>query len=223
MTSEWILSAKLQLLWQVFIVHLVNFAKPAWCSNCSKFVRSRVHIQVYCPVCVARFCWSLWTRSQTFATLVSKSESLKRGPRAPWGLRNCSLGATCRGRAGPQAEAKTRYFYWWAGGHKCWESFEGGHDSWKFENHCYKWCWQVLLVHPAISGRTTGQFSPKFLKTCSVEYTSWVRPCLLSQIKLWFVFSLKTMAIQCFFFCRSLQYLLEKKCPALKICRLRTM
>jgi len=23
------------------------FAKPAWCSNCSKFVRSRIHIQVY--------------------------------------------------------------------------------------------------------------------------------------------------------------------------------
>jgi len=29
------------------MIHLVNFAKPAWCSNCSKFVRSRVHIQVY--------------------------------------------------------------------------------------------------------------------------------------------------------------------------------
>jgi len=30
-----------------FIIHLVNFAKPAWCSNFSKFVRSRVNIQVY--------------------------------------------------------------------------------------------------------------------------------------------------------------------------------
>ena len=26
---------------------MVNFSKPAWCSNCSKFVRSRVNIQVY--------------------------------------------------------------------------------------------------------------------------------------------------------------------------------
>jgi len=31
------------------------------------------------------------------------------------------------------------------------------------------------------------------------------------------------MAIRCFFLYRSLQCLLEKKCPALKICRLRTM
>ena len=45
--SEWILSAKLYLLWRVFISHLVNFAKPVWCSNFSKFVRSRVNIQVY--------------------------------------------------------------------------------------------------------------------------------------------------------------------------------
>jgi len=45
--SEWILSAKLYFLWRVFIIHLVNFAKPAWCSNFSKFVRSRVNIQVY--------------------------------------------------------------------------------------------------------------------------------------------------------------------------------
>ena len=47
LTSEWILSAKLYLLWRVFIIHLVNFAKLAWCSNCSKFLRSRVHIHVY--------------------------------------------------------------------------------------------------------------------------------------------------------------------------------
>ena len=33
----WHLSAKLYLLWRVFIIHLVNFAKPAWCSNSSKF------------------------------------------------------------------------------------------------------------------------------------------------------------------------------------------
>ena len=47
LTSEWIQSAKPYLLWRVFTSHLVNFAKPAWCSNCSKFVRSRVNIQVY--------------------------------------------------------------------------------------------------------------------------------------------------------------------------------
>jgi len=29
------------------MVHLVNFAKSAWCSNFSNFVRSRVNIQVY--------------------------------------------------------------------------------------------------------------------------------------------------------------------------------
>jgi len=33
-----------------------------------------------------------------FAALVSKSEFFKRGPRPPWGLRNCSLGSTCRGQ-----------------------------------------------------------------------------------------------------------------------------
>jgi len=27
--------------------YLVNFAKPAWCSNCTKFVRIGVNIQVY--------------------------------------------------------------------------------------------------------------------------------------------------------------------------------
>jgi len=40
------LSAKLYLLWRVFIIHQVNFAKPAWRSNC-QFVRIRVNIQVY--------------------------------------------------------------------------------------------------------------------------------------------------------------------------------
>jgi len=34
-----------------------------------------------------------------FAALVSKSELLKPGPGSPWGVRNCSLGATCRGQA----------------------------------------------------------------------------------------------------------------------------
>ena len=47
LTSEWILSAKPYLLWRVFIIYLVNFAKPAWCSNSGKLVRSRVNIQVY--------------------------------------------------------------------------------------------------------------------------------------------------------------------------------
>ena len=42
--------AKLYLPWRVFITHLVNFAKPAWCSNFNKFVRSRVNIQVYLVV-----------------------------------------------------------------------------------------------------------------------------------------------------------------------------
>ena len=35
------------MLRRVFIIRQVNFAKPARCSNCSKFVRSRVNIQVY--------------------------------------------------------------------------------------------------------------------------------------------------------------------------------
>jgi len=33
---------------------------------------------------------------------------------------------------------KSRYFYWWAGGQKCWESLEGGHRPWKVESHCFK-------------------------------------------------------------------------------------
>jgi len=112
-----------ELLWRVFVIRLVNFAKPAWCCNFSKFVRNRVDIQVYLivPVCVAMFHRSLWTRSQTFAALVSK------------------------------------------------------------------WCWQVLLAYTAIRGRAAGQSPPKFSKTCSVvssvEYISWLRPCLLSKIK----------------------------------------
>jgi len=47
LTSKLILSAKLYLLWRVFIIRLANFAKPAWCSNSGKFVRSRVNMQVY--------------------------------------------------------------------------------------------------------------------------------------------------------------------------------
>jgi len=57
-----------------FRIRLVNFAKLTWCSNSSKFLRSRVVSTIrstYCPVCVARFYWSLWTRSQTFATFAS--------------------------------------------------------------------------------------------------------------------------------------------------------
>ena len=45
--------------------------------------------------------------------------------------------------------------------------------------------------------------------------------CWVSEVK--FVVSLKTMAIQCFFLYRSWQCLLEKKCPALKICRYPTV
>ena len=36
------------------MINLVNFAKPAWCSNSSKFVRSRANIQVYL---IVRFAW----------------------------------------------------------------------------------------------------------------------------------------------------------------------
>ena len=61
-----------------------------------------------------------------------------------WGPRSGSPGATSRGLyeiALPwycKTQNKDRYFYWWAGGQKCWESLEGGHKSWKFENHCSK-------------------------------------------------------------------------------------
>jgi len=46
---------------------------------------------------------------------------------------------------------------------------------------------------------------------------------LLSKIKSLFVVSLKTLTIPCFFFNKSWQCLLEKKCPALKIYRSRTV
>jgi len=36
------------------LIHLINFAKPAWWSNSSKFVRSRANIQVYL---IVRFAW----------------------------------------------------------------------------------------------------------------------------------------------------------------------
>ena len=71
---------------------------------------------------------------------------LKRVPRPPWGPR-------------AETEAKSRYFYWWAGGHKRWEPFEGRHGSWKFENPCSKWYWEVLLAHPAIRGEQPGKSS----------------------------------------------------------------
>jgi len=38
---------------------------------------------------------------------------------------------------GKPAESRSSY-YWWPGGHKYWESFERGHGSWKFKNHCPK-------------------------------------------------------------------------------------
>ena len=47
LTTEGILSTKPYWLRQAFIIHLVNFAKPAWCFKSSKFVRSRFNIQVY--------------------------------------------------------------------------------------------------------------------------------------------------------------------------------
>ena len=94
--------------------------------------------------------------------------------------------------------------------------------TWKFENHCSKWYWKSLAGWSCNQGgEQLGNSSPKLSKTCSVvssvEYISWVRPFLLSEIKSGFVFSLKTMAIQYFFLYRSLQHLLEKKWPALKI------
>jgi len=108
-------------------------------------------------------------------------------------------------------------------GHKCWESFEGRYCSWTLENNCSKWYWQVLLADPAIRGEQSGNSPSKFSKTCSVEYVRWVLPCLLSKLKSLFVVSLKTMTIPCFFFYKSWQWLLEKKCPALKIYRSRTV
>jgi len=76
------------------------------------------------------------------------------------------MGSRAEAEQGPRAEseAKIRYFYWWPGGHKCWESFEGRHGSWKFENHCSKWYWQVLLADPAIRRKTTGQFPPEIFE-----------------------------------------------------------
>jgi len=50
-----------------------QFEKPAWCSNSSKFVRSRVNLQISKLSGLCRgFYWSLWTRSQTFTALVPK-------------------------------------------------------------------------------------------------------------------------------------------------------
>jgi len=36
------------------MIYLDKFAKPVWCSDSSKFVRSRVNIQVYL---IVRFVW----------------------------------------------------------------------------------------------------------------------------------------------------------------------
>jgi len=55
----------------------------------------------------------------------------------PWGPRSGSPEATSRGLH-QVAENKTRYFYWWAGGRKCWEYYAVGNGSWKFENQCVK-------------------------------------------------------------------------------------
>jgi len=40
--SQWALSAKLYLLWRIFVIHLLNFLKPAWCSNFGKLSDSLV-------------------------------------------------------------------------------------------------------------------------------------------------------------------------------------
>ena len=42
--SQWAQSAKLDLLWRVFAVHLLSFFKPAWCSNLSELSYSLVNI-----------------------------------------------------------------------------------------------------------------------------------------------------------------------------------
>jgi len=58
--------------------------------------------------------------------------------------RSGSLGATSRHTALPwycETQNKARYFYWWAGGHKCWESLAGGHKPWKVENH-----WRIIFL-----------------------------------------------------------------------------
>jgi len=41
-----------------------------------------------------------------FSALVSKSDFLKRSPRPSWELRNYSLGATCRSRAGATSKGQ---------------------------------------------------------------------------------------------------------------------
>ena len=60
-----------------------------------------------------------------------KSEFPKRGPRPSWGPRNCSLGPRAEAEQGPRADAKTRYFYWWAGTTSVESILKGGtaHDS----------------------------------------------------------------------------------------------
>jgi len=123
--------------------------------------------------------------------LLFLSQGFSNGPSLPLGSHgSCSLGARTEAEQGPraEAEAETKYFYCIAGGRKCWESFEGRHGSWKFENHCSKWYWRALVADPATRGEQPCNSPLKFSKTCSVvssvEYISWLQPCLLSKIKL---------------------------------------
>ena len=100
LTPEWILNAKLYLLWRVFIIHLINFAKPAWYSSCSTFVRSRVHIQVYL---IARFVWQgfidRFGRDPRRLQLLFLSQSFSNGTLVPLGGHGAVLW-------GPRAEAE---------------------------------------------------------------------------------------------------------------------
>ena len=63
LTSEWILSTKPYCLWQVFIIHLVNFAKPAWCiKDCCYLLVNYFIAIIFCciffPGHQYRFCQS---------------------------------------------------------------------------------------------------------------------------------------------------------------------
>ena len=129
LTSEWIVSTKPYWLCRVFIIHLVNFAKPTWCSNCSKFVRSHVHIQVYLIVrFVQQGFIGRFGRDPRRLQLLFLSQGFLNWALVPLGGHGAILwGPRAEAEQGPRAEAKTRYFYWWAGGHKYWESLEGGH------------------------------------------------------------------------------------------------
>ena len=70
---------------------------------------------------------------------------------------------------------------WWAGGHNCWQSLEGGHQPWNVENHWFRQWFLILSSQQMFSWVFWSEISVIFHLLASTQKLRFdTKSCLLS-------------------------------------------